>query len=179
MKITSIAAAMLLASASAAHAANVSSPVETLTVHTGKNSLAFDNTFKNVSAGDTFADRFNFKLTGESDLKFTVTSTAAGKNTSLDLTGFGIFNAATNAVVANGTLNYLNYGGVFDKWTVIANDLAAGNYYFKVSGKMLAQGGSFAANGTMNVSPVPEPAMPAMLLGGLAIVAFAVRRKAL
>jgi hypothetical protein len=178
MKMIPLVTATLLAAASTAQAANVSSPVETLTVQTGKNSLAFDSNFSNVQAGDTFADRFDFTLGGKANVRFSATSTAAGQNDSLDLTGFGIFDAVTNLMVAPGKLSYLNLDGEIDKWTLSANNLAAGSYYFQVAGTMLAPGGSFAANGTITVSPVPEPAMPAMLLGGLAMLAFVARRKA-
>lgn len=178
MKLIPFVTAALVMAASAVQAANVSSPVETLTVKTGKNSLAFDNNFSRTLAGDTFADRFNFTLGGTGNVRFTATSTAAGSNNSLDLTGFGIFDAASNLVVAPGKLAFLNDDGVFDKWTLSASNLAAGSYYFQVSGTMLAPGGSFGANGTITVSPVPEPAMPAMLLGGLAMLAFTARRKA-
>jgi len=177
MKTTLFVTATLLMAASAAHAANVSSPVETLIVKAGKGSLAFDNNFSNTLAGDTFADRFNFTLSGTASVRVTATSTAAGLNDSLDLTGFGIFDAATNQLVAPGKLSYLNDDGVYDKWTLSTSNLATGSYYFQVSGTMLAPGGSFAANGTINVSPVPEPAMPAMLLGGLAMLAFVARRQ--
>lgn len=177
MKFFIPAALALTLATSAAFAANVSSPVESFTVVTGKNSVVFDNTFANVAAGDVFADRVNFTLSGESDLRFVVTSTAVGRNTSLDLTGFSLYSAATELAVASGKLNYLNFNGN-DKWTLTANDLAAGAYYLRVSGTMLASGGSYASNGTITVSPVPEPAMPVMLLGGLAAIAFATRRKA-
>lgn len=178
MKFLIPGAVALALTTSIAHAANVSSPAETLAVVTGKNSLAFDNTFAHVAAGDVFNDRFGFTLTGESDLRFTVTSTAVGKNFSLDLTGFSLYNAATQAIVAPGKLNYLNANGGYDKWTLIANDLAAGSYYLQVSGTLLAQGGSYASNGVITVSPVPEPAAPLMLLGGLAAIAVVTRRKA-
>lgn len=177
MKRTLFVTAALVLMAGA-HAANVSSPAETLTVQAGKNSLAFDNNFSNTLAGDTFADRFDFTLGGKASVRFVATSTAAGRNESLDLTGFGIYDALTNQAVAPGKLSFLNADGVFDKWTLSASNLAAGAYYFQVSGTMLAPGGSYAANGTFTVSSVPEPAMPAMLLGGLAVLAFAARRKA-
>jgi hypothetical protein len=179
MKLISFVAAALLFAAPTVYAAshNVSSPVETLTLGTGKNSISFDNTFAATSAGDTFADRFNFTLSGIADLNLNVTSNAIRANTGLDLTAYGLYNANTNALVKDGTLSYLNMAGKLDKFTLAYDDLAAGNYYLLVSGKMLSSGGSFAGNGVITVSPVPEPAMPAMLLGGLAVMAVAARRK--
>lgn len=57
------------------------------------------------------------------------------------------------------------------------NHLTPGNYGFIISGRTLqaGSGGSFAGN--FNISPVPEPATYGMLLGGMAVIAFAVRRR--
>jgi hypothetical protein len=180
MKLTSFVAAAFLLAAPMLDAAakDVSSPAETFVLKTGENSLSFGNDFANVAAGDTFADRFYFQLPGSSDFSsFSVTSTAAKKGTGLDLTGYGIYDAATNALLAAGTLTYLNKAGVADKWSLSATNLTAGSYYFQVSGKMLSTGGSFASNGVITVSAVPEPAMPLMLLGGLGVVAAVARRR--
>jgi hypothetical protein len=180
MKLTTFVTAALLLAAPAMHAAasTFSSPVETLTVNVGTNALAFSNDFTSKTAGDTFADRFYFTLAGVSDIDFTATSTAARKNTGLDLTGFGIYDASTNTLVKGATLTYLNRLNVLDKYSLLADDLAAGSYYFRVDGKMLSGSASFSGNGVITVSPVPEPAMPVMLLGGLGLLAFVARRKA-
>lgn len=176
MKLISLIAGMALLAAPAVHARNISSPVETLTLATGTNSVGFNNAF-DASAGDTFADRFNFTVTGVSTLDLTATSSASRSKTGLDLSAFGLYNAVTNTLVQGGTLNYLNLGGKYDKFSLAYDDLAAGSYYLQVSGKMLSGSGSFAGNGVITVSPVPEPSMPLMLLGGLGVLAFGARRK--
>lgn len=182
MKFTSIVTAALLLAAPVLDAAakDISSPVQTITLKTGDNSLSFGDNFAGAAAGDTFSDRFYFSLTGSADILSNATSNAAKAGTGLDLTGYGIYSALTNDLVIAGTKVYVNKFGVADKWTVSADDLAAGNYYFRVDGKLLSSGASFAGNGTITVSalPVPEPTMPAMLLGGLAILGVAARRKA-
>ena len=181
MKFITIAAAALLLGAPVLEAAakDVSSPVETITLKTGRNSVSFGNDFANVAAGDTFADKFYFTLGGTAGVtEFSVTSAAAKKNSGLDLTGYGLYNATTNALVAAGTLDYLNEAGKFDSWSLTASNLNAGSYYFQVSGKIVAApGGSFASDGVITVSPVPEPAMPLMLLGGLGVLAAVARRR--
>lgn len=177
MKINSLIVATMLLSAPAVHARDISSPVETLTIATGANSIGFNNAFA-ASAGDTFADRFAFTLDGVARLDFTATSSASRSKTGLDLAEFGLYNAATNALVRGGTLDYLNLGGRYDKFSLAYDNLAAGHYYLQVAGKMLSGSGSFAGNGVITVSPVPEPAMPLMLLGGLAVLAIGARRRA-
>lgn len=174
MKFTSFVAAALLLASTAVHARDISSPSEVLTVGVGATSLEFGNTFKSVAAGDTFSDRFDFALPNIADFDFSLTSISVKATQGLNLTGFGIYNADSNALVVGG--KQLSTGAE-DAWTLAYSDLAAGNYYFLVSGDMVSKGGSFAAEGVITVSAVPEPAMPAMLLGGLGVLAFAVRRK--
>ncbi|WP_338758428.1 FxDxF family PEP-CTERM protein [Massilia sp. METH4] len=177
MKYISLAAAALLLAAPAVHARDISSPVETLTLATGANSVGFNNAFAAVTRGDTFADRFAFVLNGVATLDFTATSSAARVNSGLDLTGFGLYNAVTGALVLGGTKDYVNLGGKYDQYSLAYSDLAAGEYFLHVSGKMLSGSGSFAGNGVITVSPVPEPATPFLLLGGLAVLAIGARRK--
>ena len=182
MKFTSFVTAALLLAAPMLDAAakDISSPVQTITLKTGENSLSFGDNFANAVAGDTFSDRFYFSLASTADITSNATSNAAKAGTGQDLLGYGIYSAVTNELVVAGTKVFVNKFGTLDKWSVLADDLAAGNYYFRVDGKLLSSGASFAGNGVITVSalPVPEPATPAMLLGGLAILAVAARRKA-
>ncbi|AVR99119.1 PEP-CTERM sorting domain-containing protein [Pseudoduganella armeniaca] len=156
-----------------AGATNISSPAETLTLTVGKNSVSFGNTFANAKAGDLFSDRFYFTLKGESDLSINLTSVRASTATDLTLTGFSLFDADTNATVNGKQL----LTGAREYWKLTANDLAAGHYYLTVAGKTVGAGGSFAGNGVIEVSPVPEPGTTAMLLGGLAVLGVAARRR--
>jgi hypothetical protein len=185
MKLTSIVTAALLLAAPVLDAAakDISSPVETIALQTGDNSLSFGNNFAGATAGDTFADRFYFSLANTADILSTATSNSVRATQGIDLTGYALFNADTNALVVGGTRDYLNKQIKFnyqDKFSLVADDLAAGNYYLQVSGNLLSTGGSFAGNGTITVTalPVPEPTMPALMLGGLAVLAVAARRKA-
>lgn len=177
MKLISFSAAALLLAASAAQARDISSPVETITLQTGSNSVGFHNEFSAAARDDTFVDRFAFTVNGIATLDFTATSSAARVNTGLDLTAFDLYNAVTGALVLGGTRDYVNMAGRYDKYSLSYTDLSAGEYYLQVTGKMLSGAATFAGNGVITVSPVPEPAMPAMLLGGLAVLAFGARRK--
>lgn len=173
MKKTLFAAALLAASLANAGAATISSPDEVLTLVTGKNSVSFGNTFANAKAGDLFTDRFYFTLESQADLSINVTSTRASTNTDLILTGVSLFDAETNTAI-NGKQVMT---GVKEYWKLTANDLIAGDYYLTVSGKTVGTGGSFAGNGVIEVSAVPEPGTTAMLLGGLAVLGVATRRR--
>lgn len=174
MKFTSIVTAALLLAASAVHAADISAKPVDLTVGTGSTSLEFGTDFARVAAGDTFANRFNFSLPNIADFDFSLTSITVKVTQGLNLTGFGIYSALNDKRIASGIQKST---GVEDFWTLAYDDLAAGDYYFLVSGDMNAKSGSFAAEGVITVSSVPEPAAPAMLLGGLALLAFAARRQ--
>jgi hypothetical protein len=173
MKNTIFAATLLAASLTTAGATNISSPAETLTRTVGKNSVSFGNTFEHAKADDLFSDRFYFTLRGESDLTLNVTSTRASKDTELTLTGFSLFNTDTNVAVTGKQV----LTGAKEWWKLTANDVVAGHYYLAVTGKTLGAGGSFGANGVIEVSPVPEPGTTAMLLGGLAVLGVAARRR--
>lgn len=172
MKKTLFAAA-LLASLANAGAATISSPAETLTLTVGKNSVSFGNTFANAKAGDVFSDRFYFTLAGEGDLSINVTSTRASTATDLILTGFSLFDADTNVAIGGRQL----LTGAKEYWKLTASDVAAGSYYLAVNGNTAGAGGSFAGNGVIEVSAVPEPATAAMLLGGMAVLGAAARRR--
>jgi hypothetical protein len=55
--------------------------------------------------------------------------------------------------------------------------LSAGSYYFKVSGFQNDRAGSYTFNLATTASAVPEPEEYAMMLAGLGLIGFAVRRK--
>lgn len=177
MKLLPFAIAALVLAAPATQAANISSPAETFVLKTGKNSVGFNSEFSSASKGDTFADRFGFTLTGVATLNFTATSSAPRSNTGLDLTAFDLYNATTGSLVLAGTKDFVNMGGRNDKFSLAYTDLSAGDYFLQVSGSMLSSSATFAGNGVITVSPVPEPALPLMLLGGLAVLAVGARRK--
>ncbi|WP_193615826.1 FxDxF family PEP-CTERM protein [Massilia sp. YMA4] len=173
MKKIIFAATLLAVSLANAGAATISSPDESLTLVTGKNSVSFGNTFANANAGDIFTDRFYFTLANDADLSINVTSTRASTDTDLILTGVSLFDAETNTAINGKRL----LTGVKEYWKLTANDLIAGDYYLAVSGKTVGAGGSFAGNGVIEVSAVPEPGTGAMLLGGLAVLGVAARRR--
>lgn len=170
-----LSAAMLFAMPVAHAASNdISTAPQTLVMDFGQNTLSFGNTFAGVLAGDTFAERFSFTLPGITEFQVSLTSISTSTNTGLDLTGFGLYDALTNEVVTAGRQKAT---GVIEKWSLSATDLAAGSYYFLVSGTMVSDGAAFAGNGAISISAVPEPTGAAMLLGGLGLLAFIARRR--
>jgi hypothetical protein len=57
------------------------------------------------------------------------------------------------------------------------DSLASGNYGFTVTGNTLAANTGGAYAGTLNLAPVPEPTIYAMLGVGIGLLAFTARRK--
>ena len=127
-----------------------------------------------------YSDEFVFSLEGEEHYY------ASGSA----VTGYSFFNNALSANYlitgvqifsqnADSSRTYLQTLSSFDGATVFYpfNHLTPGNYGFIISGRTVQAdaGGSFAGN--FNIAPVPEPATYGMLLGGMAVVAFAARRR--
>ncbi|WP_317201175.1 FxDxF family PEP-CTERM protein [Janthinobacterium sp.] len=136
-------------------------------------SVNFGGTFSNGQKSNTFANHYTFSTTGISDLDLIVTSKSISAKTGLNMTGLGLYNA--HGLVASGTMQLT---GAEDKWVFSTKHLAAGSYFFQVSGNVVAAtGGSFGANGHIMALPVPEPETYGMLLGGLALIGFVARRR--
>ncbi|MEC5163365.1 MULTISPECIES: FxDxF family PEP-CTERM protein [unclassified Janthinobacterium] len=154
------------------HAAlDISSPARSI-VLAANGSVDFGDKFKKNQKDAVFADRFDFTTTVFSDIDMVVTSVSTSASNGMSLTGFGLYNAQ-GALVQNG---HQLLSGIQDKWTLSSDMLAAGAYYFQVSGTLLSAGGAaFGANGY--ISAVPEPQTYAMLLAGLAGLGLRARRR--
>lgn len=173
-----IAAAMVFAGsalvAQAAQAApiDISQAPEAVTLAAG--TAHFDDTFLNGNAHNLFNDQFTFTTTGVTNVDMILTSISTSAANGLNLTGFSLYNSNSNAVVLNGTQLKT---GLQDKWTLTFNSLAAGSYYFKVSGNVVsAAGGAFSGNGHV-LSAVPEADTYAMLLAGMGVLGVVARRR--
>lgn len=124
-----------------------------------------------VSAG-SFTDVINFSLNKSGVLSASVTP-----NTFVTghKTVFGIAGLNAGFYTAGGTL--LGSGTGF----TAAGTQNAGSYYLKITGVGIgAFGGQYSANLGFNkpsISPTPEPATWAMMIGGLALMSCVVRRK--
>jgi len=134
--------------------------------------ITFPNSFAVISGdfsgkGTTFTDFYKFTV-GASDLDAGFYANQ-GKVVGLDITKFDLV-LSGGGLVASST----GGGGSFN---IASTLLAPGSYVLEIAGKVTGTtSGNY--NGTLNVSPVPEPETYGMLLGGLALVGVVARRKA-
>jgi hypothetical protein len=134
--------------------------------------ITFPNSYAVISGdfagnGTTFTDHYKFTV-GASDLDAGFYANQ-GKIVGLDISRFELV-LAGGGLVASGT-------GASGSWNIASTLLAPGSYILEVAGKVT---GSISGNynGTLNVSPVPEPETYGMMLAGLALVGVVARRKA-
>jgi hypothetical protein len=172
----SLLAAVVLASASlgsgAVLAADITTPPQALNLV--GTSAFFGDSFDIDKMSDTFADHFTFSVTGTvpSNLDAIVSSISRTAATGLDITGLTLFTGTGTQVATGSAL----HSGAIDVWTLTSDNLAVGNYYVQVSGKMVsATSGSFG--GAMMLAPVPEPATYGLMLAGLGLLGFMARRR--
>lgn len=167
-----IAAALALVGAAAgAQAADISLSAGSVDVIDGAD--AFGRLITGNHAGDTFIDMYAFDVAGAASLTANLYSNAGNAKVGLDITGFSLY-AADGTLVGNGTQVST---GKFDHWTLDLPGVAAGSgYYVAVTGSVMSQAAGHYT-GDVTISPVPEPATYAMLLGGMALLGVAARRR--
>jgi hypothetical protein len=171
----SLIAAVVLGAASlgssAAMAADITTPPQALNLV--GTSAFFGDSFDINKQNDTFADHFTFSVSGvAANFDAIVSSISRTAATGLDITALTLFTGSGTQVATGSAL----HSGAIDVWTLSTNNLAVGNYYVQVSGKMVsATSGSFG--GTVMLAPVPEPAAFGMMLAGLGLVGFMARRR--
>jgi hypothetical protein len=143
----------------------------------------FGDAFAAVHQGDSFVDKFKFTIGNGFDSSASLTSTYLNSTKVKDLaiTGFSLsmIDPVTSAVLA--TYNGVNTtvgGSHVDTWELNQFGLMSGTYVLEVDGNVVGNGGgSYASN--LTVAPaVPEPETYGMLLGGLALLGVAARRRA-
>jgi hypothetical protein len=136
------------------------------------NTADFGASFGAGNLGNTFADKFTFSSIGLNDVDTLVSSIARSSVVGLEITGFDLFTSTDTLVMAGSQLSL----GSIDLWSLTATNLAAGDYYVRVSGLLVSDtSGSFGAN--INLAPVPEPETYGMMLAGLGVLGFLARRR--
>jgi hypothetical protein len=167
ISIKSVVASLLFVSAGfMSQAASAGNTVNDVSITFPQGYAEIGNTFNGKN--NTFTDFYRFTIgSSELDAGFYANQ---GKVVGLDITKFDLV-LSGGGIIASGTSNNLG------SWSIASTLLAPGSYVLEVAGKVT---GSLSGNynGTLNVSPVPEPETYAMLLGGLALVGAVARRKA-
>jgi hypothetical protein len=168
MKISmkSLIASLLLAGAGfVAQSASAANTVHNYNVNLSSGYAQLTGDF--LGKNNTFTDFYHFTV-GASDLDAGFYANQ-GKTVGLNITKFDLV-LAGGSLVATGT-------GAGGSWNIASTLLAPGSYVLEIAGKVTGSvRGNY--NGTLNVSPVPEPETYGMLLGGLALVGVVARRKA-
>jgi len=171
---TSVLAACVLALATLgpASAADISAPIQPLTLASDTAGY-FGDAFDAGNNGNTFADRFTFTV---GDYPFSVDAIVASISrsaaTGLDITGLSLYSGANDLLVSGSVLS----GGAIDAWQVAGDLLDPGSYYLQIDGTLVSDGAASYA-GSVLLTPVPEPAMLGMLAGGLGLLGVALRRR--
>jgi hypothetical protein len=138
------------------------------------NTAFFGDTFEADNEGNTFADRFTFSVEGDMgmNLDAIISSISRSADMGLDITGLALY-GEDDTLITNGTMLQ---SGAIDVWSITANNLAAGDYYLRVSGNLVSDSGA-SFGGAVMLAPVPEPETYGMMLGGLGVLGFLARRR--
>jgi hypothetical protein len=127
--------------------------------------------FENYTLIGPIDDRWTFNVasssTGTYDTDYMLAFTAKGKVfANINNYDVSLWNASNVQVATTETPDGL-FGSAL---------ISAGSYYLKVAGTGVGQaGGNYW--GTLTVSPVPEPGEWALMLSGLGLIGFMVRRR--
>jgi hypothetical protein len=175
MKILkTLVAGVVLATASmgsGAMAADITTPPQALNLV--GNSAFFGDAFDVDQSNDTFADHFTFSVSGPPlNLGATVGTFNRTSVDGVDLTSLALY-TSDDVLVTTGIASHENQT---DVWSLQSNNLEEGDYYLKVNGTMLSRAsGSFG--GSASLAPVPEPATFGLMLAGLGLFGFMLRRR--
>lgn len=184
MKRSLIAAAVLASAvgSSAVMAQTIGNTPQTIDLTSGSN--FFGDTFDAGNNGASFADRFNFTITGTTaqSLDAIVASISRTADTGLALTGLSLYSTSGGPIRGGGSPGLIASGtstqsGAVDVWTIRADNLNAGNYYLQVSGNLVSDDAASFGGAIALTTPVPEPGVYGMMLAGLGVVGGLARRR--
>jgi len=177
-----VAGAAFLAQGALAQTINRSAAVSASADGQGGFNAHFGDTFTAASAGSSFSNLFTFDFGTPLDAAASVTSSYLNVPLTKDLliTGLNLYryDPATMAVLGTVVtgINESGFGpNPTDSWALEGYGLASGNYALRVDGRVLGAGGG-AFGGDLVLSPVPEPGVWGLLLGGLGVLGALARR---
>ncbi|AVR98384.1 FxDxF family PEP-CTERM protein [Pseudoduganella armeniaca] len=168
--VASLSLACAFIATPAVYAADISNPPGAIELTEGAG--FFGRLFTGNAAGDTFADHYTFSVGAGSAIVADLFSYSGSPTAGIDITGIDLYTAA-GALVGTGTA--IESDGI-EQWQLTTSGLAADDYYVQVSGS-LKSGTPAVYSASLAVTPVPEPATYAMMVGGLALVGALARRR--
>jgi hypothetical protein len=152
-------------------AADITTPAQALNLV--GTSAFFGDAFDVDQMSDTFADHFTFSVTGATlNIDAAISTVNRTSADGVDITGLKLF-TGDGTEIRSGTGAQV---GQAEVWTLSSNNLEEGDYYLQVNGTMLSNAsGSFG--GSAMLAPVPEPATFGLMLAGLGLFGFMLRRR--
>lgn len=127
-------------------------------------------TFTPSDATTNFSDQYNFSLAGSTSISYSTTSFLAlcTRGCGSPVLEFGIYDASGGLLDASGSIT-----------------LGAGSYAFQIKGTGMGAGNTAGTGGVISfyseapelVSPTPEPATWLLMLSGLALLSFRLKRR--
>ena len=150
----------------AAGAANAGVP--TISAWEGSADTGYNASFWNTGVSSVFSDWISFSMPAD--------SSGNGESNVIRLGGGGItftaFNLYENAIliatgIMEGSSSLLSFSGAS----------TPGKYSLNIAGFKLNSALSASYAGNISISPVPEPETYAMLLAGLGMIGFSIRRR--
>src|SRR5258708_6001934 len=135
------------------------------------NTADFGATFGTGTKQKTFLENYTFTYSHGFDVTSAVISIALGTKSGLNITNFTLTDSGNNVITGVKTT-----AANLQSWVLSGSNLLAGAYKLSVLGVVTGTtGGSFGGN--INISPVPEASVAAMMLGGLALIGFIATRR--
>jgi len=149
-------------------AGTVNAGVPTISTFEGSADAGYNATFWNTGVSSVFDDWISFSIP--------VDSSGDGSSNIISLGGGGITFTALNlyedaVVIATGIIDGSN------SLLSFADGATPGNYTLNIAGYKLNPAAAASYAGNISISPVPEPETYAMLLAGLGMIGFSIRRR--